>query len=201
MRSSILNNDQKKATSKSPGHDEVLYEADIEVKRLLEVFRVIPGKLRIDAVFGRLCCKNPNPANVKTDKNPDWPVETIMEGLNGGKFPQESLGFYTQLTTHGAEAEILSQTWLLGGAKWELVETRTFYDFICRSRGGNDFTIVVEVDADTFEYRSKGEMQETSCLYIHCPRRAWDIKVALSHCGAESVPKEFPFFADRKSVV
>lgn len=167
-------------SSKALGHDETLKVADGQLTTLSRALCVIPGRLQLEAKFGRLCVKNQHESNINIGKGPRFSADQVLDSLYDKGFNEKNVCFCTTLTAHGMDADSIPQTRLLGGAAWHLLGTQVFYDFRCKSaRYG---TVTVEVDAETFSYRCINEMQELSCVYIHCLKRAWDVKVSLSCC-------------------
>jgi hypothetical protein len=75
-----------------------------------------------------------------------------------------------------------------------LSEIQVYYEIVCKSHDGAT-SLVVKVDADTFEYECLPATQELSHLYVHCARRAWDVKFAISRMDMEAVPEAFKLFA------
>ncbi|KAJ4187814.1 hypothetical protein NW767_012089 [Fusarium falciforme] len=173
---------------------EVVAKAEGKLQELVRILQVTPGLICLEAKFGRVCFKNQPPSLVNIGQGPAWSSESVLDRLNSNEHEsQGTVGFYTILTTNGAEADLLSQ---LAASKtsWMLREKQVYYEIVCRSHDGVT-SLVVKVDANTFEYECLPTTQELSHLYVHCARRAWDIKFAISRMDLEAVPEDFKLFA------
>ncbi|KAM6539435.1 hypothetical protein FALCPG4_001241 [Fusarium falciforme] len=173
---------------------EVVAKAEGKLQELVRILQVTPGLICLEAKFGRVCFKNQPPSLVNIGQGPAWSSESVLDRLNSNEHEsQGAVGFYTILTTNGAEADLLSQL-TAGKTSWMLREKQVYYEIVCRSHDGVT-SLVVKVDADTFEYECLPTTQELSHLYVHCARRAWDVKFAISRMDLEAVPEDFKLFA------
>ncbi|KAI8691192.1 hypothetical protein NCS56_00111000 [Fusarium sp. Ph1] len=195
---------QANATRAVPGMDlvtpdfmegiEVVAKAEGKLQELVRILQVTPGLIRLEAKFGRACFKNQPPSLVNIGQGPAWSSESVLDRLNSNEHEsQGTVGFYTILTTNGAEADLLSQL-TAGKTSWMLSEKQVYYEIVCKSHDGAT-SLVVKVDADTFEHECLPATQELSHLYVHCARRAWDVKFAISRMDMEAVPEAFKLFA------
>ncbi|RSL46208.1 hypothetical protein CEP53_010432 [Fusarium sp. AF-6] len=174
---------------------DVVAKAEEKLRELLRILQVTPGLIRLEAKFGRVCFKNQPPSLVNIGQGPAWSSESVLERLNSNEpGNQGTVGFYTILTTNGAEADLLSQL-TAGKTSWMLSETQVYYEIVCKSHNGMT-PLVVKVDANTFEYECFPTTQELSHLYVHCAKRAWDVKFAISRIDPEVVPEAFKVFAE-----
>lgn len=173
---------------------DVVEKAEGKLKELVRILQVMPGLIRLEAKFGRVCLKNQPPSLVNIGQGPAWSPEAVLDRLNSNEHEsQGTVGFYTILTTNGAEADLLSQL-TASKASWVLNEKQVYYEIVCKSHDGAT-SFVVKVDAETFEYECLPATQELSHLYVHCARRAWDVKFAISRMDLEAVPEDFKLFA------
>ncbi|KAJ4184206.1 hypothetical protein NW755_009212 [Fusarium falciforme] len=173
---------------------EVVAKAEGKLQELVRIIQVTPGLICLEAKFGRVCFKNQPPSLVNIGQGPAWSSESVLDRLNSNEHEsQGTVGFYTILTTNGAEADLLSQL-TASKTSWMLREKQVYYEIVCRSHDGVT-SLVVKVDANTFEYECLPTTQELSHLYVHCARRAWDIKFAISRMDLEAVPEDFKLFA------
>ncbi|KAJ4259447.1 hypothetical protein NW757_002770 [Fusarium falciforme] len=173
---------------------EVVAKAEGKLQELVRILQVTPGLICLEAKFGRVCFKNQPPSLVNIGQGPAWSSESVLDRLNSNEHEsQGTVGFYTILTTNGAEADLLSQL-TASKTSWMLREKQVYYEIVCRSHDGVT-SLVVKVDANTFEYECLPTTQELSHLYVHCARRAWDIKFAISRMDLEAVPEDFKLFA------
>lgn len=174
---------------------EVVAKAEGKLLELVRILQVMPGLIRLEAKFGRVCLKNQPPSLVNIGQGPAWSSESVLDRLNSNEHGnQGTVGFYPILTTSGVEADLLSQ---LAGCKssWMLSEKQVYYEIVCKPHDGAA-PLVVKVDAETFEYECLPATQELSHLYVHCARRAWDVKFAISRVDLEAVPEAFKLFAE-----
>ncbi|KAF4968479.1 hypothetical protein FSARC_4124 [Fusarium sarcochroum] len=168
---------------------EIVIQAERKLHELLEILQVTPGKVSLQAKFGRLCLKNVAPSIVDIGQGPSWSVRSVAESLNNDKC---HVGFYPILTTSCAEANMLTR--LSGGrAQWLLARKRVYYDFLCTKDGGTP--LMVRVDAETFKHECLPLSQEISQTFIHCTQRAWDVKFAITRMDTGHIPEGFEAFA------
>ncbi|KAF4335263.1 hypothetical protein FBEOM_10913 [Fusarium beomiforme] len=170
-------------------YDKIVSQAEDKLRNLVEVLRVTPGKVSIEAHFGRLCRKDISPALVYENQVPSWPVRKIVEALNTENPP---MGFYPLLTTSGAEANLIPEMFS-GKASWKLTQTRVFYEFLCVAE--KTYPVLVEVDAATFRYQCFPSATELSKAFVHCTRRAWDVKFSMSRIYMEGIDDDMEMFA------
>ncbi|KAL2685572.1 hypothetical protein Neosp_006672 [[Neocosmospora] mangrovei] len=173
---------------------EVVAKAEAKLQELVRILQVTPGLIRLEAKFGRVCFKNQPPSLVNIGQGPAWTSESVLDRLNSNeRESQGTVGFYTILTTNGTEADLLSQL-TAGKTSWMLSEKQVYYEIVCKSDDGTA-PLVVKVNALTFEYECLPATQELSQLYVHCARRAWDVKFAISRVDLGAVPEAFKLFA------
>lgn len=190
MDTPIETNQARKKT-RPTGQKKVLKEAKAIIQHFMSSLRVTPGLVRIEAKFGRAGLKGMQNSVVGPGKA--WSVAEISQQLTERGFGENELGFYTILTTNGAEADLLPRSTGLRGGGWKLSERKVYYDIFCMHQAEiPHFTI--EVDAETFEHRCQSTRQELSELVIHCPQRAWDVKISLSR-DIDNVSEDFVQFA------
>ncbi|KAM5355739.1 hypothetical protein ACJ41O_002385 [Fusarium nematophilum] len=171
----------------------VVEQAASELKRLLRVLQVMPGEIRLEAKFGRLCRKNLAPSLVNMGQGPSWSPTKVLETLNTEDLGQEQVGFYPILTTSDSEAYMIPQM-SASKAPWMLAKKQVFYEVVCRARGQTG-KYMVKVDAETFTHECLPATQEMSHVDVHCTQRAWDIRLSMTRMGVDAVPEEFKSFA------
>ncbi|KAL5616582.1 hypothetical protein FOBRF1_005330 [Fusarium oxysporum] len=170
-------------------YSEILSQAENKLSKLVEVLQIVPGKVSIQAQFGRLCRKDTFPALVYDGQAPSWAVNKTVEALNT---ENPHMGFYPILTTSGAEANTIPQ--MFGGrSPWLLTEKRVYYEFHCVAE--KTLEAVVEVDADTFQHQYFPLATEVSKAFVHCTRRAWDVKFSVSRMYMEGMADDMEEFA------
>ncbi|CAM1506705.1 Fc.00g063460.m01.CDS01 [Cosmosporella sp. VM-42] len=186
--------------SKPIGHSATLKKASEEIKDLMRVLQVTPGKVRVDARFGRAGIKGLPPSIMKSEGGLASPMDQVLEALNERNTTDAGLGFHTILTTNGEEADVLPRSHGLRGGIWKLCENNAYYDLFCtrdeRTRDeGSREQFRIEVDAETFEYHCRSKAKDLSGLVVHCAQRAWDIKVCVSYDENPNIPEDFKHFA------
>ncbi|KAF5006544.1 hypothetical protein FDECE_7086 [Fusarium decemcellulare] len=172
---------------------EAIEPAEKAMHELTRILQVTPGKLSLEAKFGRLCIKNLVPSLVNMGNGPSWSMNMVLKSLNGDDFGEEHIGFYTILTTIGAEANLIPQ---LAGCQtaWMPSEKHVFYEFVCMPRKGTT-PLLVKVNAETFSHECLPMAQEMTRHYIHCTKRAWDVKFVASRMSMDTIPEDFKQFA------
>ncbi|KAF4502187.1 hypothetical protein FAGAP_1607 [Fusarium agapanthi] len=169
--------------------NEFLSRAENKLRKLVEVLQIVPGRVSIQAQFGRLCRKDIFPGLVYDGQAPSWAVHTTVEALNTDN---PRMGFYPILTTSGTEANSIPQ--MFGGrSPWILTGKRVYYEFHCFA--GKTPEVIVEVDADTFEHQYFPPTTEVSKAFVHCTRRAWDVKFSVSRMYMEGMADDMEEFA------
>ncbi|PNP77449.1 hypothetical protein FNYG_09325 [Fusarium nygamai] len=172
-------------------YSEFLSQAENKLRKLVEVLQIVPGKVSIQAQFGRLCRKDIFPGLVydSQSQSPSWAVDKTVEALNT---ENPHMGFYPILTTSGAEANSIPR--MSGGrSPWILTGKRVYYEFHCFAEKTPE--VIVEVDADTFEHQYFPPTTEVSKTFVHCTRRAWDIKFSVSRMYMEAMADGMEEFA------
>jgi hypothetical protein len=170
---------------------ELLSQAENKLSKLIEDLQIVPGKVSVQAQFGRLCRKDTFPALVYDGQAPSWVVNKTVEALNT---ENPHMGFYPILTTSGAEANSIPQ--MFGGrSSWLLTGKRVYYEFHCIAEKTLDLEAVVGVDADTFQHQYFPPATEVSKALVHCTRRAWDVKFSVSRMYMEGITDDMEEFA------
>ncbi|KAF5600114.1 hypothetical protein FPANT_2691 [Fusarium pseudoanthophilum] len=170
---------------------EFLSQVEDKLRKLVEVLQIVPGKVSIQAQFGRLCRKDIFPGLVydSQSQSPSWAVDETVEALNS---QNPHMGFYPILTTSGAEANSIPR--MSGGrSPWILTGKRVYYEFHCFA--GKTPEVIVQVDADTFGHQYFPPTTEVSKTFVHCTRRAWDIKFSVSRMYIEGMADDMEEFA------
>jgi hypothetical protein len=172
-------------------YSEFLSQVENKLRKLAEVLQIVPGRVSIQAQFGRLCRKDIFPGLVydSQSQSPSWAVDETVEALNS---QNPHMGFYPILTTSGAEANSIPR--MSGGrSPWILTGKRVYYEFHCFA--GKTPEVIVQVDADTFGHQYFPPTTEVSKTFVHCTRRAWDIKFSVSRMYMEGMDDDMEEFA------
>ncbi|KAF5713478.1 hypothetical protein FMUND_7942 [Fusarium mundagurra] len=129
------------------------------------------------------------PGLVYEDQAPSWGADKTVEALNT---ENPHMGFYPILTTSGVEANSIPR---MSGSRspWILKGKRAYYEFHCFA--GKTPEVIVEVDADTFEHQYFPPTTEVSKAFVHCTRRAWDVKFSVSRMYPEGMADDMEEFA------
>ncbi|OBS26464.1 hypothetical protein FPOA_00407 [Fusarium poae] len=188
--------DVPEITLDNEGSVEVSFDAEKKLHDLLEIFQAVPGRVSVQAKFGRVCIKGIPPAEVYLNPSPNGPFESIGAKAKWLNDNNPYVEFYPILTTSATEANLISQ--ITGGrASWILTENRVFYEFVCTEENGiyPQKQLVVNVDADTFTHECLPLSREMSQAFIHCTQHAWDVKLSVLHRDMAQVTEDFQKFA------
>ncbi|RGP70483.1 hypothetical protein FSPOR_4058 [Fusarium sporotrichioides] len=183
----------------TPDNEEsvkVIFQAEKKLQDLLEVFQAVPGRVSVQAKFGRVCIKGIPPAEVYLSPSPNGPFESIGAKAKYLNDNNPHVEFYPILTTSATEANLIPQ--MVGGrTSWALREKRVYYEFLCVEENENHPPkwLVVNVDADTFTHECLPLSQEISKAFIHCTQHAWDVKLSVLHRDVAQVTDDFEKFA------
>ncbi|KAL6868638.1 hypothetical protein J3F83DRAFT_707298 [Trichoderma novae-zelandiae] len=163
---------------------DVLREAEQQLKEASQVLELAPGYVSLQVVFGRIYIKKMAPGLVDhSGSGPIHSVDDVVGLLNSATFRQDCIGFSPILSTLASDANMLVNITPSGESPWHLFEKETWYDMECVYYGPKgEEPAIVELNADTFQYRVRGPRQEMFAVYLHCPQRAWDMKA----CGVRS---------------
>ncbi|CEI64055.1 hypothetical protein FVEN_g10864 [Fusarium venenatum] len=188
--------DTPEITMDNDGYVKVSFDAEKKLHDLIEVFQAVPGRVSIQAKFGRVCIKGIPPAEVYLNPSPNGPFEFIGAKAKWLNDNNPHVEFYPILTTIATEANLIPH--ITGGrVPWVLTEKRVYYEFVCTEEDGTHppKQLVVNVDADTFTHECLPLPRETSQAFIHCVQHAWDVKLSVVHRDMAQVTKEFEKFA------
>ncbi|KAF5248750.1 hypothetical protein FAUST_89 [Fusarium austroamericanum] len=183
-------------TLDNDGSVKVSFGAEKKLQDLLEVFQAVPGKMSVEAKFGRVCIKGIPPAEVYLSPSPNGPFESAGAKARHLNDNNPHVEFYPILTTSATEANLIPE--MKGGrTSWVLAEKRVYYEFLCMEKNETYLPkrLVVNVDADTFTHECLPLSREMSQAFIHCAQNAWDVKLSVSHRDMAQVTKDFEEFA------
>ncbi|KAL7790977.1 hypothetical protein V8C37DRAFT_383033 [Trichoderma ceciliae] len=166
----------------SPEKSDILRDMEDQLKTMSQILELAPGYVSLEVVFGRIYIKQMAPSLVNSGSGLSSSVNEAVEFLNAPSFRQGCVGFSPILSTLGGDADILANITPPGESPWHLFEKEVWYDFECKLPGYKNESFVVELNADSFQYRCRGPRQEIFTIYMHCPQRAWDMKA----CGVRS---------------
>ncbi|KAH6606426.1 hypothetical protein Trco_005579 [Trichoderma cornu-damae] len=148
-----------------------------------QILEMAPGYISLEVVFGRLYIKQMAPSMVKHGgSGPTFSIAEGVEFLNGPNFRQGCVGFSPILSTLGGDANLLVSITPPGENSWRLFEKETWYDIECKFAGPKGDCFIIELNAESFQYRCRGPHHEIFTIYMHNPQRAWDMKA----CGVRS---------------
>ncbi|KAL7803736.1 hypothetical protein V8C44DRAFT_369438 [Trichoderma aethiopicum] len=190
---------------------DVLKEAEQQVKQASQILELAPGYVSLEVVFGRIYIKKMAPGLVDhSGCGPTHSAEEVLGLLNSTTFPQDCIGFSPILSTLASDANVLVGITPSGESPWHLFQKETWYDLECVYYGlKGEEPVIVELNADTYQYRVRGQRQEVFAVYLHCPQRAWDMKAcgvranALTpdyklKCFVESIVNQMAILVDEK---
>lgn len=163
---------------------DVLKEAEQQLKKASQILELAPGYVSLEVVFGRVYIKKMAPGLVDHNgSGPTHSAEEVLGLLNGATFPQDCIGFSPILSTLASDANLVVGITPPGESPWHLFQKETFYDLECVFYGPKgEEPVIVELNADNYQYRVRGQRQEVFAVYLHCPQRAWDMKA----CGVRA---------------
>ncbi|KAK5990541.1 hypothetical protein PT974_08810 [Cladobotryum mycophilum] len=165
---------------------EILQDMEFQIKDLARVLPFTPGNISLEAKFGRIYLKQFSPTLVcSSEGGPSFKIDETLEFLNAPNFRQDLVGFSSILTTVGEEANNIVAVRQPGEPQWHPFERQTWYDFVC-TFNDSQRPFIVEVEANMFRYTIREQRQESFAVYLHCPHRAWDVKI----CATRSSPLE-----------
>lgn len=157
----------------------------LRTKALAGVLQVTEGIVSLEIKFGRIYFKNMAASVVSNGTGPVAVIDGWLQMVADAKrWPIGRNAFSPILTTRGADAEALVNTPAPGESDWTLSRTSTVYEFTCHFENEPSGSFIVEVDAKKFVPRCRGPVEEVSSLFLHCPQRAWDLKVVATRCNS-----------------
>ncbi|KAL7802867.1 hypothetical protein V8C43DRAFT_322874 [Trichoderma afarasin] len=196
------------------GKSDVLRDAENQLKKMSQILELASGYVSLEVVFGRIYIKQMAPSFVNhTGSGPVFATKDVTNLLNGENFRQDRIGFSPILSTSEGDANMLVSITPPGETPWNLFEKETWYDFQCTYFGPRgEESIIIELNAQKFQYRVRGPRHEIFAIHLHCPQRAWDMKArgvrsrALEpeyalKCYVESLIDEMEILANDKGDV
>lgn len=160
------------------GKSDVLRDAENQLKKMSQILELASGYVSLEVVFGRIYIKQMAPSFVNhTGSGPVFATKDVTNLLNGENFRQDRIGFSPILSTSEGDANMLVSITPPGETPWNLFEKETWYDFQCTYFGPRgEESIIIELNAQKFQYRVRGPRHEIFAIHLHCPQRAWDMK-------------------------
>lgn len=163
---------------------DILRLCETTVKEMASILRLTPGYVRLELKFGRIYFRNFSHSLVNIGKGPSFETNEMLDQINNTEYlPAECMGFSPILSTQGGDADRLAAL-PPGDGNWAISGTQTWYDFMCTLGPNRNDRFVLEIEAETFDYRCREAQKEAFGLFLHCPQRAWDMKVCGTHCKA-----------------
>ncbi|PNP53966.1 hypothetical protein THARTR1_05653 [Trichoderma harzianum] len=193
---------------------DVLQDAENQLKKMSQILELTSGYVSLEVVFGRIYIKQMAPSFVNhTGSGPVFATKEVTDLLNGENFRQDRIGFSPILSTSAGDANMLVSIVPPGETPWNLFEKEVWYDFQCTYFGPRgEESIIVEFNAQKFQYRVRGPRHEIFAIHLHCPQRAWDMKARAVRsralepeyalkCYVESLINEMDILVDHKGDV
>ncbi|PTB64469.1 hypothetical protein BBK36DRAFT_6805 [Trichoderma citrinoviride] len=179
-----LENNHEKDGHLPQEKSDILKEAEQQLKRGSQILELAPGYVSLEVVFGRVYIKKMAPGLVDhSGSGPTHSAEDVLGLLNGTTFRQDCIGFSPILSTSAGDANTLANITPSGESPWHLYEKETWFDLECVFYGPKgEEPVIVELNADNYQYRVRGQRQDFFAIYLHCPQRAWDMKA----CGVRA---------------
>ncbi|RFU79520.1 hypothetical protein TARUN_2727 [Trichoderma arundinaceum] len=176
---------------------DILRDTENQLKNMSQILGLAPGYVSLEVVFGRIYIKQMAPSMVKqSGSGPSFSVNEGVKFLNSTNFLQNCVGFSPILSTLGGDANVLVRITPPGETPWHLFEKESWYDFECKFPGLKGELFVVEVNADSFQYRCRGLRHEIFTIYMHSPQRAWDMKACGVRSDALGMEAKYKCFAE-----
>lgn len=169
-----------------PGKSGFISVLKSEFGHIIDILRVTSGPVALSMSFGRICMSEYEPAS-------------IWDGVSGSRMSVQQarqhlqlrypalkgdIAFTPILSTCAADATALAQIRPSHKAAWILpsAESRTIkYDFHCHLTNEGQRRFTVTIDASNLRAEVCGPRHELATVLIHCPRLAWDLKVAATY--------------------
>ncbi|KAL7960034.1 hypothetical protein V8C34DRAFT_322344 [Trichoderma compactum] len=196
------------------GKSDILRDAENQLKKMSQILELTSGYVSLEVLFGRIYIKQMAPSFVNhTGSGPVFATKDVIDLLNGENFRQDRIGFSPILSTSEGDANMLVSIAPPGETPWNLFEKETWYDFQCTYFGPRgEESIIIELNAQKFQYRVRGPRHEIFAIHLHCPQRAWDMKAravrsrALEpeyalECYVKSLVDEMDILVDHKGDV
>ncbi|PHH78784.1 hypothetical protein CDD80_6240 [Ophiocordyceps camponoti-rufipedis] len=160
----------------------LLKMTEASVKELAGILPYTPGIVSIELRFGRFYRKNliSHQINSGNDQGPFWGDASLMSQTLNIPDWQTHLAFSTALSACGPDMDELVQMYPPAESPWLLYETKAWYEVVCTLTEDGQSQMVVEIDAETFEFRCRGPEEQMGCLFLHCLKRPWDMQVSIS---------------------
>lgn len=174
--------------------DELLAKLETEAEKLAMNLQWVPGRVRMELKFGRLYFESLLESQINTGTGPQWDVLELWRALK----EERKVGFQSILSSSGEDGDALLTTELEGQFPWEMdpLAKRVFFHFNCvLEKGKSRFPFIIKIDAESMEYRCQGLTEEISSISIHCPQRAWDMRLCAERTRIKGLPTECKAFA------
>ena len=174
--------------------DELLAKLETEAEKLAMSLQWVPGRVRMELKFGRLYFESLLESQINTGTGPQWDVLELWRALK----EERKVGFQSILSSSGEDGDALLTTELEGQFPWEMdpLAKRVFFHFNCvLEKGKSRFPFIIKIDAESMEYRCQGLTEEISSISIHCPQRAWDMRLCAERTRIKGLPTECKAFA------
>ncbi|KAI1137770.1 hypothetical protein F5Y05DRAFT_419237 [Hypoxylon sp. FL0543] len=163
---------------------QAMNQALVQMLSSLEIFR---GRVTLKAELGRLCLTKINREHVHIgERDVRGPVKSLQDMkqlLDEQHVSPRDVIFTNILTAEGADANYIAHLPESSRMRTWLPHTRrTVYEiaFCAMTEQNKPYRFVVEVDGGDFTYQIREFQKNSSCLFVHCPKRAWDFQVTLS---------------------
>lgn len=153
----------------------------------LEALRLMPGRVSIRLLFGRILLKDVHQSYVDTQQTLQYTLPEVSNHLKG--FTSQRVGFSPILSSEAEDIYRLIRITPRGADGWDLFESKVYYDLHC-SFGPHEMDgAVVEIDSDGGAV-CRSHRVECFALYLHHPGREWDLKLAGHQHYDLTVPQQ-----------
>lgn len=180
---SLSTTDQRKWSL--PVHDKnFLSELEASIYDKAELLRTMPGHISLEIVFGRIYFKAINPAKVSSGNLPYFQADAVKEFFDKAEATSSPAGFASVLSTWEADAKLFLQSLPKTTRKsgWKHIDAGLYCELNCTIQDGSKIVIKVDLLGSS-PHKCRYQEQEVFCVYVHCARMAWDLKVRAVGLG------------------
>ncbi|KAI1206487.1 uncharacterized protein F4807DRAFT_470226 [Annulohypoxylon truncatum] len=166
-----------------------------KIVRMMSSLEVFHGRVSLKAEIGRFCLTKINRGYVQAQGQGE-PLQDIKVALDKHHTNPRDVMFTNVLTAEGADANYIAfMKDSLGKRIWTGDTRRTVYEITCCALTADNkyCRFVIEVDGDDFTCQVRPFPTDSCSLFVHCPKRSWDFKVALAK--SQDLGEDFAGFA------
>jgi hypothetical protein len=119
----------------------------------------------------------------------------LLESLNSEY--STKVNFESIISAKGADGDKVALIRAWGAPGWDFHVAHTAYELICHFRDSDiEYAFKVSIDAGSFHHEMRSLEEELSCIHIHCPTSAMDIKARISRTARSDWPSECNSFVE-----